>query len=258
MEVAIKDEAALKRHWELWTTDRDNDAGDALITSYMPLVDFHVQRIKTHLPKNVQVDDLRSHGLLGLYDAIEKFDHDRELKFDTYASFRIRGAIIDGLRQEDWLPRSVRDRSKKIEQSIERLEQQHGRIISPEEVAMDLELSVVDVMQTMNDSFFSHLLSIDEPSDFDKDETYAATIVDHDGQTPEKYLDKKLQLDEVKETIKKLNENEQLVISLFYVDEMTLTEIGEIMGLSTSRISQIHSKCMFKLQQLLKKQQRSS
>lgn len=99
--------------WERWLKDRDATAGDDLMRLYLPLVDYHVQRISLGLPKSVNKEDLRSHGMFGLYDALEKFDYRRELKFDTYASFRIRGSIIDGLRQEDWLPRSLRDRIKK-------------------------------------------------------------------------------------------------------------------------------------------------
>lgn len=251
----VRKEAAqeMQYYWSEWLKNKSTDAGDHLIEAYMPLVDYHVQRIRIHLPKNVREDDLKSHGMIGLLDALGKFDASRDLKFDTYASFRVRGAIMDGLRQEDWLPRSVRDRSKKIEQMTEKLEQQHGRNIMPEEVAVHLNLSVEEVMRTTNDSFFSHLLSIDEASnDANNEETYAAAIVDHNAKTPEDYLLNLSDRNELAEAVKRLNKNEQLVVSLFYVEEMTLTEIGEIMNLSTSRISQIHSKSIFKLQKLLK------
>lgn len=248
-----QDTQEMKLYWDEWLNERTAEAGDHLIEAYLPLVDYHVQRIRIHLPKNVREDDLRSHGLIGLLDALEKFDAGRDLKFDTYASFRVRGAIMDGLRQEDWLPRSVRDRSKKIEQMTEKLEQQHGRNISPEEVAAQLNLSVDEVLKTTSDSFLSHLLSIDEAaSDTNNEETYAASIVDHTVKTPEEHMVHLSAREELAEAVGKLNKNEQLVVSLFYVEEMTLTEIGEIMNLSTSRISQIHSKCIFKLQNLLK------
>src|SRR5690606_7417639 len=107
-----------QEYWQKWTDSRDTDAGDALVRKYMPLVSYHVQRISVTLPKSVNRDELNSLGMIGLYDALEKFDPSRDLKFDTYASFRIRGAIIDGLRKEDWLPRSAREKSKKVEAAI--------------------------------------------------------------------------------------------------------------------------------------------
>ncbi|SER56182.1 FliA/WhiG family RNA polymerase sigma factor [Salisediminibacterium halotolerans] len=242
----------LKEDWNAWTAKRDKTAGDRLIEAYLPLVDYHVHRISIHLPKSVQIEDLRSHGLMGLYDALEKFDSSRELKFDTYASFRVRGAIIDGLRQEDWLPRSMRDKAKKIEQAMEAMEQKLGRNVSPQEVAHDLGMTVTDVTATLNESFFAHLLSVDEPTqESESKETYAQTIVDHKTPSPDEHIGKQADYEELAEAIRTLNEKEQLVLSLFYFEEFTLTEIGEVMELSTSRISQIHSKSVFKLQQKL-------
>ncbi|WP_096189101.1 FliA/WhiG family RNA polymerase sigma factor [Evansella halocellulosilytica] len=243
--------------WDRWTSDRDTVAGDQLVHAYTPLVEYHVQRIGATLPKNVHLDDLRSHGMFGLYDALEKFDHSRDLKFDTYASFRIRGAIIDGLRQEDWLPRSLREKSKKIEQTIEKLEQELGRTPSSTEVAEQISMKEEDVLHIMNESFLANQLSIDEPTqDSEREESYSSTIVDRNTLTPEQSLVKKAQMGELEEVIKQLSEKEQLVISLFYFEELSLTEIGEVLKLSTSRISQIHSKTLFKLQQkLLKKKE---
>ncbi|WP_416150925.1 FliA/WhiG family RNA polymerase sigma factor [Salipaludibacillus sp. HK11] len=244
---------SLQEDWERWLTKRDPSSGDRLVEAYIPLVDYHVQRVSVNLPRSVQKDDLRSHGMVGLYDALEKFDHSRDLKFDTYASFRIRGAIIDGLRQEDWLPRSIRDKSKKIERMIESMEQKLGRFVTSSEIANELGLKEEDVIYTMNESFLSNLLSIDEPTkDSQKNDTYSSSIVDHHTLTPDQSIDKKSQYEELAEVIKTLNENEQLVITLFYFEEFTLTEIGEALNLSTSRISQIHSKTLYKLQQKLK------
>lgn len=243
----------LNTDWELWENKRDRSAGDRLIETYLPLVDYHVHRIGVHLPKNISSDDLRSHGMMGLFDALEKFDRKRELKFDTYASFRIRGAIIDGLRQEDWLPRTLRDKAKKIEQVTESLEQQLGRNVSPKEVAIETGMTETEVIKTSNENFFSHLLSIDEPTqEGDQTETYASSIADQQTLTPSESLSKQADYEELAKAIKALNEKEQLVISLFYYEELTLTEIGEALSLSTSRISQIHSKAVYKLQQQLK------
>ncbi|MFA9558060.1 FliA/WhiG family RNA polymerase sigma factor [Evansella sp. AB-rgal1] len=240
----------LKKDWEQWMGSRDQMSCDNLMKAYLPLVEYHVQRIGANLPKNVVMEDLRSNGMLGLYDALEKFDHKRELKFDTYASFRIRGAIIDGLRQEDWLPRTVREKTKRIEKAVEVLEQQHGRYVTSLEVADHLGIKETEVLQSMNESFIANQLSIDEPvHDSNREESYSTSIEDKKTLTPEGNLDKKLQIEELVSVIKTLTDKEQMIIHLFYFEELTLTEIGEILKLSTSRISQIHSRILFKLQQ---------
>ncbi|GAE36052.1 FliA/WhiG family RNA polymerase sigma factor [Halalkalibacter akibai] len=243
-----------KKLWDQWFASKSHDACDELIRRYMPLVHYHVQRISVGLPKNVQKDDLTSHGLMGLYDALEKFQPERDLKFDTYASFRIRGAIIDGLRKEDWLPRSMRDKIKKVESTMEKLEQRNGRFASSEEVAKELNMNAIEVEQVMTEYFTSNVLSIDERSqDTERNETYAATIEDKITKTPEQVLSELETKKELVKIIDQLPEKERLVISLFYYEELTLTEIGQVLNLSTSRISQIHSKSLFRLQQALKK-----
>jgi RNA polymerase sigma factor FliA len=239
--------------WDKWLKSRDPHACDGLIRLYMPIVNYHVQRISVGLPKNVSKDDLISHGMLGLYDALEKFNANRDLKFDTYASFRVRGAIIDGLRKEDWLPRSMREKIKRVEACIQRLEQEYGRNVTAEEVGSKLDMSEQEVYQITNEHFLSNLLSIDErSSDSDRNESFAATIIDKQSKTPEEHLLSEVTKEELGKVISKLTEKEQLVISLFYFDELTLTEIGHVLDLSTSRISQIHSKALFRMKQLIK------
>ncbi|MGG3738310.1 FliA/WhiG family RNA polymerase sigma factor [Aeribacillus pallidus] len=240
--------------WELWLNEQDSQAGEALVKMYTPLVSYHVQRIAVGLPKNVSKDELYSLGMMGLFDALNKFDPSRDLKFDTYASFRIRGAILDGLRKEDWLPRGTREKAKKIEATIEMLEQRYMRTVTAEEVAACLDMSVEEVTQTMNEHFFANVLSIDEQNhDTDEKESYVQSLTDKNELTPEEILLKDELIQQLSEEIKKLTEKEQLVLSLFYKEELTLTEIGEVMNLSTSRISQIHSKAIYKLRKLLKR-----
>ena len=213
---------------------------------------YHVQRISSGLPRNVSRDDIMSLGLQGLFDALTKFDPNRDLKFDTYASFRIRGTIIDGLRKEDWLPRSLREKSKKLIVEIEKIEQKLMRHVSPEEIATHLGISVEDVYQTMNEHYFSNVLSIDEKLQDDEDEGQASFIIkDEKSTTPEQEVVMNELIGDLVNKIQELNENEQIVLNLFYTDELTLTQIGEILSLSTSRISQIHSKALFKLRKLL-------
>ncbi len=242
-------------YWDKWILCRDNDAGDALIKRYMPLVSYHVQRISVSLPKSVSKDDLKSIGMVGLYDALEKFDHKRELKFETYASFRIRGAILDGLRKEDWLPRSSREKAKKVEAAIERLEQKYLRNVLPAEVAKDLEMTEVEVTNIMNEGFFANVLSIDDQNSDNDDQEHHSKLVlkDEKSVTPEEKMVKDELIQQLSKVIVDLSEKEQMVVSLFYKEELTLTEIGQVMNLSTSRISQIHSKALFKLRNLLEK-----
>ncbi|WP_078380876.1 FliA/WhiG family RNA polymerase sigma factor [Sutcliffiella halmapala] len=239
-------------YWNLWKSKKDPDAGDFLVKKYMPLVHYHVQRIATGLPKSVKREELKSLALVGLFDAIEKFDPTRDLKFDTYASFRIRGSIIDGLRKEDWLPRSIREKVKRIEATMERLEQSLMRNATLEELATELSMSEEEVASITHEVFFSNILSIDDmPNDQDDSSQQAFTLKDDSGVSPEEELLKSEAIQQLIHQIEKLNENEQLVISLFYKEELTLTEIGQVLGLTTSRISQIHSKAIFKLRKEL-------
>ena len=241
-----------QKNWYNWIYNRDPQAGSDLIEKYMPLVQYHVQRISVSLPKNVSKQDLISFGLMGLYDALEKFDPSRDFKFDTYASFRIRGAILDGLRKEDWLPRTIRDKAKKIETTIELLEQRYMRTVTSKEVAEELKMEEDEVCTIMNEGFFANILSLDETQKEDEEnESVPYVIRDENAVTPEEELLKREMHAQLSEVIKQLNEKEQLVISLFYKEELTLTEIGQIMGLSTSRISQIHAKAIYKMRKIL-------
>lgn len=240
--------------WEKWSLSHAPDIANRLVEHYQYLVDFHAQRISVHLPKNVQRDDIRSLGFFGLFDALNKFEPERDLKFDTYASFRIRGAIIDGLRKEDWLPRSTREKTKKIEQAIQLLTQTLQRDPSAEEVGQHIGLTRQEVEETMKDHLFSNLLSIEEKSGDSGDdfkEGIGHSIIDNQQLTPEDAIMKEEHHRDLAQAIKGLNKNEQLVISLFYYDELTFTEIGHVLNLTTSRISQIHKQAVFKLKHVL-------
>ncbi|MDY7043917.1 FliA/WhiG family RNA polymerase sigma factor [Virgibacillus sp. M23] len=242
--------------WDDWLVYNNMDAANQLIDKYMYLVSFHVERIASNLPSNVNRGDVKSFGLMGLYDALKKFDPSRDLKFDTYASFRIKGAIMDGLRREDWLPRSLRDKTKKIEQVSNQIEQKNQRKPTTEEIADNIGMTVKEVESAMCDSLFANILSIeDKPSDqkMKLKEGIGYSIPDDKTVAPEDHMINNELKDELKEGIKALNENEQMVISLFYHEELTLTEIGQVLGLTTSRISQIHKKSIVKLRSTLKK-----
>ncbi|WP_438317668.1 FliA/WhiG family RNA polymerase sigma factor [Sporosarcina sp. FA9] len=238
--------------WNRWIKDRDPYAGDLLVQKYTPLVTYHVQRISSGLPSNVSRDDILSLGLQGLFDALTKFDTGRDLKFETYASFRIRGTIIDGLRKEDWLPRTSRDKTKKLKIEVAKLEQVLMRHAEPEEVADHMGITLEEVFQIMHEHYFSNVLSIDEKMNDDEDDGVNSFVIkDESSTSPEQELVKTELIGDLVNKIKDLNENEQLVLNLFYTEELTLTQIGGILNLSTSRISQIHSKALFKLKEWL-------
>lgn len=250
MGSALKGEE--RKYWDDWVNGRDRHAAEELVQRYMPLVSYHVQRLSATLPSSVPKDELISLGLLGLYDAIEKFDPSRDLKFDTYASFRIRGAILDGLRKEDWLPRSMRDKAKKIEEAIERLEQRHMRSVTAKEIAAELGMTEEEVQAAASETFFSHWLPLGQTT-VDEDEGLLA-VRDDRAPLPEEQIVKQEMIEKLAEAIGQLNEKEQLVISLFYKEELTFTEIGSLLQLSTSRISQIHAKALWKLRRFFEKE----
>ncbi|GAA0298595.1 RNA polymerase sigma factor for flagellar operon FliA [Gracilibacillus halotolerans] len=240
--------------WDNWNKNQNEDNANELLEAYMYLVHYHVQRIIPTLPKSVDREDIKSLGLYGLYDALLKFDSSRDLKFDTYASIRIKGAILDGLRKEDWLPRSTREKIKKIDRAQEDLEQKYQREVSIKEIAEHAQLEENEVMEAQKDSFFANLLSIDEQSNQLNDENndgIGNLIRDDQDITPEKELLKKENYAYLIQAIKQLKEKEQLVLSLFYDKELTFTEIGNILGLTTSRISQIHKQSISKVRQIM-------
>lgn len=242
--------------WGQWIDNRDEQAANKLIEHYMYLVDFHVERVASHIPASFDKNDLRSLGLMGLFDALNKFEPRRNLKFSTYATIRIRGSIIDGLRKEDWLPRSLREQTKRIEKVTNELEQQLKRTPSSAEIAEKLQIDEEEVETTISHSLFANIVSLESTvstNDTDKDVEISNTIEDIQAVNPDEHILLNELKDELVKNIKQLNQNEQLVISLFYQEELTLTEIGEVLNLTTSRISQIHKQAIYKLRDTLKK-----
>lgn len=237
--------------FDRWIKNRDDEAANELVKKYMPLVQVITEKIHRTLPKSVSKEEIKSLGMIGLYEALEKYDPDRDLKFETYASFRIRGSILDGMRKEDWLPRKTREKSKKVEALIAQLEQKYLRNVSAEEIAKEADMSVEEIQSLLDDRYFSAVLSIDENAEQGENDSQTFVIKDEKMKNPEEEI---LYLEKIKELtleISKLSDKEQLVLSLIYKEELSLTEIGQILGLSTSRISQIHSKALLRLRSLL-------
>ncbi|WP_074037230.1 FliA/WhiG family RNA polymerase sigma factor [Exiguobacterium profundum] len=242
----------LTQLWDRWNMDRDMDTANELLAHYEFLIHYHVQRMIVTLPKSVERDELKSLGYMGLYDALMKYDPEHNNKFDTYAAFRIRGAIIDGLRKVDWLPRSVREKEKKIDQVAEQLEQSLHRAPTKSELASACDLPIAEIERTMAEGYFANMLSIDEAVTLQEEgKVMSVTYFDPDSEKPEDTLLQRELIDVLAAEVDHLSEKERLVVSLFYFDELTLTEIGEVLELSTSRISQIHSKALKTLKHAL-------
>lgn len=233
--------------WRRWKRNGDEQAKKDLIERYLPLVHFACSRLAIGLPKNVSVDDLTSYGIMGLIDAVEKFDPERELQFETYASWRIRGAMIDGLRQGDWVPRSVREKAKKIEDAYQHLEQKYLRSVTDEEVSEYLNMSVPEFQKTLQEIAVTTICSLEDPIKEEEAETRSSFIVDDNAKKPEKTVDEVFMKEALAKAIEKLTEKERIVVSLYYYEDLSLSEIAEVMSLTPSRISQLHSKAILRM-----------
>ncbi|CDN44339.1 RNA polymerase sigma-D factor [Paenibacillus sp. P22] len=240
--------------WEKWKEEQDIDAKKALIEQYLPLVDYVTNRMAIGLPKNVSKDDLASNGAMGLIDAIDKFDYKRGLQFETYASWRIRGAIIDGLRQGDWVPRSVREKAKRIEEAYQHLEQQYLRSVSDAEISTYLQVSEREFTTMLQEIAVTTVCSLEDPIREEESETRMSLLVDEKAKNPDHKVHEFFLKESLVKGIERLTEKERIVVSLFYYEELSLSEIAEVMSLSPSRISQLHSKAILRLRGALSKQ----
>lgn len=233
--------------WRSWKEEGRIEAKKALIEVFLPLVEFVSNRLAVGLPKNVSKDDLMSFGIMGLIDAVEKFDYLRGLQFETYASWRIRGSIIDGLRQGDWVPRSVREKAKKVEDAYSKLEQHYLRSVTDEEISTYLQVSVQEFHQMVQDIAVTTICSIDDPIREEDSETRLSLLVDEKAKNPEITVNEFFLKEMLAKSIERLTEKERTVVSLFYFEDLSLSEIAEVMSLSPSRISQLHSKAILRL-----------
>ena len=233
--------------------DKDFDASgrDELIIHYTPLIKFIANRLAMRLPPHIDVNDLISSGVLGLIDAIEKYDSSREVRFKTYAEIRIRGAMLDELRAMDWIPRSVRQRYNKIENAFSRIEQELGRPASDEEVAESLGVDIVEFQDMLSRSAGLALLSLDDVIDRGTDREGGRTLFDTLSGLKEDDPEARHAFEELKgllaQAIDALPERERLVLSLYYHEEMGMKEIGAVLEVTESRVSQIHSKAISRI-----------
>ncbi len=227
-----------------------------MILRYTPLIKYLAHRLAMRLPPHISMDDLVSAGVIGLMDALTKFDPEKQVEFKTYAEFRIRGAMIDELRSMDWVPRSVRQKATQIEKTINQLEKKQGRSVDDEEIASALGLSLEDYYETIKDLHGLSPLDMEEVqrrfSRLSLEEVLEVLVDSEENGPFHQYSLKELkQL--LARAIDGLSEKEKMVISLYYYEELTLKEIGEVLGLTESRICQIHTKGVLTLRARLKR-----
>lgn len=222
---------------------------DKLIMEYAPLIKFIAQKIAVRLPANIELDDLISSGVIGLMDAIEKYDPSRDNKFKTYAEFRIRGSILDELRAQDWVPRSVRDKSKMIDRALIELEAELGRTATDEEIAARLGVNMDEFHDLLNQVKPVSLLSIDDSATFSNVDKKSILNLLESCKLGNPF--NQLNIKSVKETvagaIEDLPERQRLVLSLYYYEDLNLKEIGKVLRVTESRVSQLHAQAIARL-----------
>jgi len=225
------------------------------VVAYSPLVKYVAGRMSSGLPSHVEEADLISYGLGGLISAIERFDLAREIKFETYAIPRIRGAIIDELRSMDWVPRSVRARAREFERTNMKLEARLQRAPSDEEMATELEITIEDFQDALLQISSSTIVALDElwtVSDSTGDKvSLLDTLPDRGAPDPQAIVDQGELRDRIADAIAALPEREKLVVALYYYENLTLREIGEVLGVTESRVSQLHTKAVLRLRSKL-------
>lgn len=230
--------------WDSYAKHKDTKTRETLIMNYLYLVKFVAGRLFSSYGSNVEFDDLVSYGVFGLIDAIDKFDLGRGVKFDTYAQLRIRGAIIDHLREIDWLPRSVRQKAKELEKTYLDLENELGRTATDEEVAGKMGVTVNDFYKKIQNVSTYSLVSLDDLLEQRRELTNEDNSIEN---SPHHIAELNELKDLLIETINDLPEKERKIISLYYYEELTYKEIGQLLSVSESRISQLHTKAIIRL-----------
>ncbi len=250
METGVK-EVELRDLWRRYKEEGDSSARERLVVAYSPMVKFVAGRLGAGLPSHVDDADLISYGLMGLIGAIERFEPERGIKFETFAMTRIRGAIIDELRSLDWVPRSVRSRAREIEAAQAKLEHELQRAPSEAELAARLDISEEELQTSLLEIANSSVYALDElwtVSDSSGDQvSLLDTISDPRAEDPQESLASSEVKDRLTEAISSLPEREQLVVALYYYENLTLREIGEVLGVTESRVSQLHTKAVMRL-----------
>ena len=235
--------------WETYKAEADSRSRERLILQYSPLVKYVAGRVSVGLPATIEHGDLVSYGMFGLIDAIEKFDLDKGVRFETYAIARIKGAIIDELRSIDWVPRSVRGKARDVERALQALEAKLHRTPSEKELAEEMGISLKDLHNTLAQVSLTSLVALDDSFSGDDNERQPLvdSLQDHKAPDPEASYEDIEQKQLLAQAIGKMNERERTVVVLYYFEGMTLAQIGEVLGVTESRVCQMHTKAVLGL-----------
>lgn len=239
-------DAEKKALWEKYSKERSADIREKLIVEYVPLVKVVAGRLSMYLGHNVEYDDLVGYGVFGLIDAIEKYEPGKEVKFETYASLRIRGAILDQIRKMDWIPRTLRQKQKNIDNAIKEIEAMTGKNATDEEIADHLQISVDELNDWQNQMKAMNVISLNEYVDTVGEPIMDASRNSHFEQ-PGNVVEKEELKKMLMESLGVLTEKEKKVILLYYYEDLTLKEISNVMEVSESRVSQLHTKALQKM-----------
>lgn len=240
------DEESRNKLWQKYMNTHSTEIREQLILEYAQLVKLVAGRLSMYLGYNVEYDDLVSYGIFGLIDAIDKFDYNKNVKFETYASLRIRGAILDQIRKMDWIPRSLRQKQKKIDTAMAKIEAANGKIATDDEIAEELGISQDELVTWQGQMKASSLISLDEYTD-EGTEVRMDSITNAHFDMPETVVEKEELKKMIVASLDSLTEKERNVVILYYYEEMTLKEISLVLEVSESRVSQLHTKALQKM-----------
>lgn len=244
------DDKARNKLWEEYYSTKDPQLREQIIIEYAPLVKLVAGRLNMYLGNNVEYEELVSYGIFGLIDSIDKFDLEKNVKFETYASLRIRGSILDQIRKMDWIPRSIRQKQKKIDAANQKIETVYGRQATDEEIASELEVPIEELYSWQGQTSITNLISLDEFMEQGSDAPSEKNGL-HSFEQPESVIEKEELTKMLAEALEKLSEKEKKVVLLYYYEELTLKEISRVLEVSESRVSQIHTKALSKLKKYL-------
>lgn len=236
--------------WEAYAKNPTQELREQIIVEYAPLVKVVAGRLCMYLGNNVEYDELVSCGIFGLIDAIDKFDFSKEVKFETYASLRIRGSILDTIRKMDWIPRTVRQKQKKIDEASKNVEMRTGKSATDEEIAEELGIPPEELLEWQSQLKVTNVISLNEFVEQGSEPVMDARRNSHFVQ-PEDSVSQDELKQKLQEALQLLTEKEQKVILLYYYEEMTLKEISKVLEVSESRISQLHTKALLKMRKTM-------
>ncbi len=245
------DEAGRNKLWTEYNKTKSADIREQLILEYAPLVKLVAGRLSMYLGFNVEYDDLVGYGIFGLIDAIDKFDLMKDVKFETYASLRIRGAILDQIRKMDWIPRTIRQRQKKIEAAIREIEKDGGHVATDAEIAAKMEISEDEYQNWQNQMKVTGVVSLNEFMDQGADIPEDSNNRSSSFVKPEEAVEKEELKKMLAQSLELLTDKEKKVILLYYYEELTLKEISEVLEVSESRVSQLHTRALQKMREKL-------